>query len=157
KRTGQAAVRIACDMVRERLIDEKQAVLRIPAGDLTQLLLPSFDPTRKKVADVLTRGIPASPGAAVGKPAFTAAEAVEPAHKGEKVILARKEPSPEDVEGMPSAAGVLPSTGGRSSHAAVVAVGWGKCCVVGAGELQIDAGKGQFSVKGRTFGRTDVI
>jgi pyruvate,orthophosphate dikinase len=157
KRTGAAALRIACDMVRERLIDEKQALLRIPAGDLTQVLLPSFDPTKKKVADVLTRGIPASPGAAVGKPAFTAEEAVERARKGEAVILVRKETSPEDVEGMHSAAGILTSTGGRSSHAAVVAVGWGKCCVVGAGDLQIDAARGQFTVKGRAFGRNDVI
>lgn len=157
KRNGVASVRIACDMVKERLIDEKTALLRIPAQDLTQLLLPSFDPSKKKGADVLTSGIPASPGAAVGKLAFTAQEAVERAGKGEKVILVRKETSPEDVEGMHSAVGILTSTGGRTSHAAVVACGWGKCCVVGAGELQIDSAKGTLTVKGKKFGREDVI
>ncbi len=157
KRNGTAAVKVACDMVRERLIDEKTAVLRIPAGDLTQLLLPSFDPAKKKTAEVLTKGIPASPGAAVGKLAFTAQEAVERAGKGEKVILVRKETSPEDVEGMHSAAGILTSTGGRTSHAAVVACGWGKCCVVGAGELQIDAAGGTMKVGGKTYTRDSVI
>jgi pyruvate, orthophosphate dikinase len=157
KRNGTAAVRVACDMVREKLIDEKTAILRIPASDLTQLLLPSFDNSKKKSVEVLTRGIPASPGAAVGKLAFTAHEAVERAGKGEKVILVRKETSPEDVEGMHSAAGILTSTGGRTSHAAVVACGWGKCCVVGAGELEIDTNKGVLVVKGKKFTREDVI
>ncbi len=157
KRNGISAVKIACDMVREKLIDEKTALVRIPAQDLTQLLLPSFDPSAKKKADVLTSGIPASPGAAVGKPAFSAEEAVQRAAAGEKVILVRSETSPEDVEGMHSAAGILTSTGGRTSHAAVVACGWGKCCVVGAGELQIDAAKGKFSVKGKSYGRGDLI
>ncbi len=157
KRTGFAAVRIACDMVGERLIDEKTALLRIPAGDLTQLLLPSFDPSKKKGAPLLAKGLPASPGAATGKPAFTAEEAVTRAHKGEKVILVRKETSPEDVEGMHVAAGILTSTGGMTSHAAVVARGWGKCCVAGAGEIHIDANAGTFSVHGKTFGRSDVI
>ncbi|MBL8886928.1 MAG: pyruvate, phosphate dikinase [Phycisphaerales bacterium] len=157
KRNGTAAVKVACDMVKERLIDEKTAVLRIPAGDLTQLLLPSFDPVKKKAVEVLTKGIPASPGAAVGKLAFTAQEAVERAGKGEKVILVRKETSPEDVEGMHSAAGILTSTGGRTSHAAVVACGWGKCCVVGAGELQIDPASGTMKVNGKVFTRDSVI
>ena len=157
KRSGPASVRVACDMVREKLIDEKTAILRIPAQDLTQLLLPSFDNSKKKNADVLTRGIPASPGAAVGKLAFTAHEAVERAQKGEKVILCRKETSPEDVEGMHSAAGILTSTGGRTSHAAVVACGWGKCCVVGAGELEIDAKAGTMIIRGKKYGRDDVI
>jgi pyruvate,orthophosphate dikinase len=157
KRSGAAAVRIACDMVREKLIDEETCLLRIPAADLTQLLLPSFDPASKKKAEVLTKGIPASPGAAVGQLAFTAAEAVERSKKGEAVLLVRKETSPEDVEGMHSAAGILTSTGGRTSHAAVVACGWGKCCVVGAGDLEIDPVKGKLTVKGKTFGRNDVI
>ncbi|MBL9032005.1 MAG: pyruvate, phosphate dikinase [Phycisphaerae bacterium] len=157
KRTGPAAVRIACDMVREGLISEERGVLRVPAGDLIQLLLPSFDPNAKLRAEVLAKGLPASPGAAVGKPAFSAAEAVERSRAGEKVILVRKETSPEDVEGMHSAAGILTSTGGMTSHAAVVARGWGKCCVVGAGEVQIDAHAGTFSVKGHTIGRDDVI
>ncbi|MBX3363168.1 MAG: pyruvate, phosphate dikinase [Phycisphaeraceae bacterium] len=157
KRTGAAAVRIVCDMVKEKLIDERAAVLRVPAGDLTQILLPSFDPVAKKHADILAKGLPASPGAAVGKPAFTADEAVERARGGEKVILVRKETSPEDVDGMHSAAGILTSTGGMTSHAAVVARGWGKCCVAGAGALDIDPQNGVFTVKGRTFGRDDII
>jgi len=157
KRTGQAAVKIACDMAREKLISDKEAILRVPAGDLMQLLVPGFDPKAKASADVLATGLPASPGAAVGRPAFTAEEAVERAHRGEKVILVRKETSPEDVDGMHSASGILTSTGGMTSHAAVVARGWGKCCVAGAGEIHIDAQAGQFFVNGRSFGRDDVI
>ncbi|MGE3109174.1 MAG: pyruvate, phosphate dikinase [Phycisphaerales bacterium] len=157
KRTGFAAVRIACDMVKEKLISEKDAVMRIPAGDLIQLLLPSFDPAAKKKAEVLATGLPASPGAAVGKPAFTADEAVRRARGGEKVILVRKETSPEDVDGMHSASGILTSTGGMTSHAAVVARGWGKCCVAGAGEIHIDAAKGTLTVGKKHFGRDDVI
>ncbi|NRA58877.1 MAG: pyruvate, phosphate dikinase, partial [Phycisphaerales bacterium] len=156
KRTGAAAVRIACDMVREKLISEEDALLRIPAADLIQLLLPSFDEKSKPKNSVLTRGLPASPGAAVGKPAFTAEEAVERSHN-EAVILVRKETSPEDVDGMHSAVGILTSTGGMTSHAAVVARGWGKCCVAGAGEVHIDAKKGTFTVGGKTFKRTDTI
>ena len=157
KRTGMAAVKIACDMVSEKLIDEKTALVRIPAGDLTQLLLPSFDPSKKKNATLLAKGLPASPGASTGKPAFTAEEAVERALAGESVILVRKETSPEDVEGMHKAAGILTSTGGMTSHAAVVARGWGKCCVAGAGAIHIDADKGVFEVGGKKFGREDVI
>ncbi len=157
KRTGAAAIKIACDMVKDRLITEKEALVRIPAGDLTQLLLPMFDPTKRKLAVVLTRGIAASPGAAVGKLSFTAADAVERKAKGEKVILVREETSPEDVEGMHSATGILTSTGGRASHAAVVAVGWGKPCVVGAGEMIIDAKAGTCKMGGRTLTREDTV
>lgn len=157
KRTGAAAVKIACDMVKEGLIDEPTAVRRIPANDLTQLLLPSFSPAGKKAADVLTIGLPASPGAAVGKLAFTAAEAVERTHAGEKVILVRKETNPEDIDGMHSAAGILTSTGGMTSHAAVVARGWGRCCVAGAGEVQIDEKGRKIKVAGKTFTHKDVI
>ncbi|MEY3021637.1 MAG: Pyruvate, phosphate dikinase [Planctomycetota bacterium] len=157
KRTARAAVRIAVEMVKEKLIDEKTALKRIPAGDLTQLLLPYFDAKDKKSVETVTRGIGASPGAATGKLAFTANEAVERAHKGEKVLLVRTETSPEDVAGMHSAVGILTSTGGKTSHAAVVAVGWGKCCVVGAGELSIDAEKGKLKVGGHVFGRDDVL
>ncbi len=157
KRTGAAAVKIACDMVREKLIDEKEALLRIPAGDLTQLLLPSYDERAKKDARLLAKGLPASPGAATGKPAFTAGEAVERTQAGEQVILVRKETSPEDVDGMHSAVGILTSTGGMTSHAAVVARGWGKCCVAGAGALEIDADKGEFRVNGTVVTREDVI
>ena len=134
KRTGAAAVKIACDMVKEKLINEKTALARIPANDLTQLLLPSFSSEAKKNATILTRGLPASPGAASGTLAFTAQEAVDRTQAGEKVLLVRKETSPEDIDGMHSAAGILTSTGGMTSHAAVVARGWGRCCVAGAGE-----------------------
>ncbi len=157
KRTGAAAVKIACDMVKEKLIDEKTAVKRIPANDLTQLLLPSFDPAAKKKAAPLCVGLPASPGAAFGKLAFTAEEAVERSHNGEKVLLVRKETSPEDVDGMHTAAGILTSTGGMTSHAAVVARGWGKCCVAGAGEIAINEKAGKITVGGKTYTRKDVL
>jgi len=153
KRTGPAAVKIACDMVKEGLIDEKEALQRVPADDLTQLLLPSFDPNSQR--EVLTVGLPASPGAAVGALAFTSEEAVERAHTGEKVLLVRKETSPEDIDGMHSAAGILTSTGGMTSHAAVVARGWGKCCVAGAGEIHIDEKKRNITVGGRKFTHKD--
>ena len=157
KRTGAAAVKLACDMVREKLIDEKEALLRIPANALTQLLLPSFTPAGKANADVLTQGLPASPGASVGYPAFTADEAVERTANGEKVILVRKETSPEDVDGMHSAAGILTSTGGMTSHAAVVARGWGRCCVAGAGEVNINEKSRSFTVNGRKFTHKSLI
>ena len=157
KRTGHAAVRIAVEMVKERLITRDEALMRVPASDLTQLLLPSFSAQAKKKADLLCRGLPASPGAAVGRPAFAAAEAVERAAKGERVILVRKETSPEDIDGMHSAAGILTSTGGMTSHAAVVARGWGKCCVAGAGDLHIDERAGRFTVGKRSFSREDTI
>ncbi len=157
KRTGLAAVNIACDMVKEKRITEKEALLRIPAGDLVQLLLPYFDPQAKEANKALATGLPASPGAAVGHPAFTANEAVERASKGEKVILVRKETSPEDVDGMHSAVGILTTTGGMTSHAAVVARGWGKCCVAGASAVHINERKGTFTINGQTFGRGDMI
>lgn len=157
KRTGAAAVKIACDMVKEKLITEKTAVCRIPAGDLTQLLLPSFSPAGKKAATVLTRGLPASPGAAFGKLAFTADEAVRRTQAGEKVLLVRKETNPEDIDGMHSAAGILTSTGGMTSHAAVVARGWGRCCVAGAGEIQIDEKGRKIKVAGKTYKQDDVL
>ncbi len=157
KRTGVAAVKTACDMVKEGLIDQKEAVLRVPPNDLTQLLLPSFKPTARNAADVLTRGLPASPGASVGRLAFSAEEARERAEAGENVILVRKETSPEDVDGMNAAAGILTSTGGMTSHAAVVARGWGKCCVAGAGDIDINEKSKKIKVDGRTFGVKDLI
>ena len=157
KRTGMAAVKIACDMVKEKLITQETAVNRVPASDLTQLLLPSFKPTARNAADVLARGLAASPGAAVGKLAFTADEARERTEAGEKVILVRQETSPEDVEGMHAAVGILTSTGGATSHAAVVARGWGKCCVAGAGDIEINEKSKKIKVDGRTFGVKDVI
>jgi pyruvate,orthophosphate dikinase len=157
QRTGAAAVKIAVDLVREGLIDKAEAVRRVPAGDLPQLLLPSFTQTAKKSATVLTKGLPASPGAATGKLAFTAEEAVERAKNDEKVLLVRSATSPEDVDGMHSAVGILTSTGGMTSHAAVVARGWGKCCVAGASDLEIDAKRRRVTVKGKTFTHTDSL
>jgi pyruvate,orthophosphate dikinase len=155
KRTGLSAVKIAVDMVTEGRITEKEALLRVPANDLNQLLLPTFDPKAER--DILTKGLPASPGAASGMLAFSADEAVDRSHAGESVLLVRKETSPEDVSGMHAAAGILTSTGGMTSHAAVVARGWGKCCVAGAGEISIDHEKHTIAVNGRTFGDCDVI
>jgi pyruvate,orthophosphate dikinase len=155
KRTASAALKIAVDMVKEALIDHKTAVLRVPPGDLNQLLLPTFDAKAKR--DVLARGLPASPGAASGTLAFRAEEAVQRAAEGEQVLLVRKETSPEDIAGIHMAAGILTSTGGMTSHAAVVARGWGKCCVVGAGEIDIDEKKRIIMVNGRRFTQLDVL
>ncbi len=157
KRTGAAAVKIAVDMVKEKRITQKEALLRVPAEDLTQLLLPSFSPADKKGAKVLAKGLPASPGAATGMLAFTAEEAVERTLQGEAVLLVRKETSPEDVDGMHHAVGILTSTGGMTSHAAVVARGWGKCCVAGAGALHIDPKKRRVAIDGKSFGPKDVF
>jgi pyruvate,orthophosphate dikinase len=157
KRTGTAAVRLACEMFKEGLIDERTAVLRVPAGDLTQLLLPSFQPAAWEKAVKIARGLPASPGAAVGKLAFTAEDAKARATAGEKVILIRKETSPEDVDGMHAAAGILTSTGGMTSHAAVVARGWGRCCVAGAAGVVIDAKAKKAVIDGKTYGEQDTL
>ncbi|MEL6105475.1 MAG: pyruvate, phosphate dikinase [Planctomycetota bacterium] len=157
KRTGIAAVKIACDLVKEKLIDEKEAVMRVPPNALTQLLLPSFKTTARNAADVLCKGINASPGAAVGKLAFTAEEARERKDAGESIILVRRETSPEDVDGMSAAVGILTSTGGATSHAAVVARGWGKCCVAGAGDVSIDEKAKKIKVNGKTLGVNDVV
>ncbi|MDZ4851470.1 MAG: pyruvate, phosphate dikinase [Pirellulaceae bacterium] len=157
KRTGTAAVKMAVDMVKEKLIDEKGAVLRVPAGDLTQLLLPSFNLAAWAKMEKIAKGLPASPGAAVGKLSFTAEDARARKDKGEKVILVRKETSPEDVDGMYSAEGILTSTGGMTSHAAVVARGWGRCCVVGAGAIKIDAKAGRVVINGKTYTEKDTL
>jgi pyruvate,orthophosphate dikinase len=157
QRTGAAAVKIAVDLVKEGLLTKEEAVLSVPAGDLPQLLLPSFSQAAKKSATVLTKGLPASPGAATGKLAFTAEEAVERAKNDEKVLLVRSATSPEDVDGMHSAVGILTSTGGMTSHAAVVARGWGKCCVAGAGDLEIDAKRRRVTVKGKTYTHQDAL
>lgn len=131
KRTAQAAVKIAVDMVEEGLIDEKEAVMRIQPEQIEQLLHPTFDAEERKNAKVIAKGLAASPGAATGKVVFNAKTAEELAEKGEKVILVRPETSPEDVGGMNSAQGILTSRGGMTSHAAVVARGMGKPCIVG--------------------------
>jgi pyruvate, orthophosphate dikinase len=159
KRTAQAAVRIAVEMVKEGLIDQNTALLRVDASSLDQLLHPSFDPKAKR--DQVAKGLPASPGAAVGKLAFTAEEAEERVGKGEAVLLVRKETSPEDIGGMNVAKGILTSTGGMTSHAAVVARGMGKPCVAGCGELNIDAKAGTVTIivngKARKFTRKDTL
>ncbi len=136
KRTMPAALKVARDMIAEKLISEEEALLRIDPKGLDQLLHPTLDPKAAKTK--LTTGLPASPGAAVGQIVFTSEEAVEWSERGKKVILARVETSPEDIEGMVKAAGVITSRGGMTSHAAVVARGMGKCCVAGAGEIDID-------------------
>ncbi|HHV54520.1 MAG TPA: pyruvate, phosphate dikinase [Firmicutes bacterium] len=145
KRTAQAAVKIAVDMVHEGLIDKKTALLRIEPKQLDQLLHKMIDPKAKY--EVLTKGLPASPGAAVGRVVFTADEAEEWAKRGEKVILVRAETSPEDIGGMNVAQGILTSRGGMTSHAAVVARGMGKCCVAGAGEVLVEEEAKQFRVR----------
>jgi pyruvate,orthophosphate dikinase len=155
KRTGPAAVKIAVDMVNEGLIDQKTALLRVPAGDLDQLLHKMVDPKAK--VNVLTRGINASPGAAVGRVVFTPQEAEKWAADGKPVILVRRETSPEDVRGMDAAQAIVTSTGGPTSHAAVVARGWGKPCVVGAGEIAINYAKNEFSVNGTRIRRGDWV
>ncbi|MEK6325122.1 MAG: pyruvate, phosphate dikinase [Acidobacteriota bacterium] len=153
KRTGPAAVKIAVDMVREGFIDERTGVLRVPAGDIDQLLHKMIDP--KAQVNVLTRGINASPGAASGHVVFTPEEAEAWAADGKPVILVRRETSPEDVRGMDAAQAILTSTGGPTSHAAVVARGWGKPCIVGAGDIAINYGKNEFAVNGTRIRRGD--
>ena len=138
KRTGAAMVKIAMDMLAEGLIDEKTAVLRCEPAKLDELLHPAFDKAAMKNAKVLVKGLPASPGAATGPVVFFAEDAEKVAASGQKAILVRIETSPEDLKGMLDAAGILTQRGGMTSHAAVVARGMGKCCVSGAGELQID-------------------
>ena len=138
KRTGAAMVKIAMDMLAEGLIDEKTAVLRCEPAKLDELLHPVFDKAAMKNAKVLVKGLPASPGAATGPVVFFAEDAEKVAASGQKAILVRIETSPEDLKGMLDAAGILTQRGGMTSHAAVVARGMGKCCVSGAGELQID-------------------
>ena len=157
KRTGPAAVRLAVEMLEEGLISEEEALLRVPPNDLDQLLHPGFDPAAEKVAELVGTGLPASPGAASGRVVFTAEEAEEEKAKGERVILCRIETSPEDVGGMHAAEGILTSRGGMTSHAAVVARGWGKCCVAGAGAIVMDYGKGQLTAEGKVVKRGDWI
>ena len=151
KRTGFAAVKIACDMVGEGLIKPKEAVSRVEANQIIQLLAPVFDTAEKQKAlkggRLLGRGLPAGPGAAAGRIAFNAERAVEMAKSG-AVILVRIETSPEDIAGMHKAAGILTTRGGLTSHAAVVARGMGRSCVVGAGSLRVDYGRGELRVEG---------
>ena len=155
KRTGAAAVRIAVEMTKDGLIDKKTAVSRVTPDQLDQLLHPMIDPSA--LFTVVAKGLPASPGAASGAIVFTANEAVEAAAKEEKVILVRKETSPEDIRGMAAAQGILTQRGGMTSHAAVVARGMGKCCVAGCGEISPDEAAGTLNVSGKVFHRGDMI
>jgi pyruvate,orthophosphate dikinase len=145
KRTAPAAIKIAVDMVREGLIDEKTAVLRVAPSQLDQLLHPSLDP--KAVKKIIAKGLPASPGAVSGEVVFTADEAESEAKVGKKVILVRIETSPEDIHGMHAAQGILTARGGMTSHAAVVARGMGKCCVAGCGDIKVDYSAEVFTTK----------
>lgn len=147
KRTGTAALNMAMDMLEEGLIDEKTAVMRLQPAQLDELLHPIIDSALLKGAEPFVKGLPAGPGAAVGHAVFTAEDAVEWQRKGKKVILVREETNPEDVEGMRAAEGILTSRGGMTSHAALVARGWGKCCIVGAGQLHVDAVAKKATVK----------
>ena len=155
KRTAQAAVRMAVEMVEEGLLNKEEAIMRVGADQLDQLLHPMLDPKAPK--KVIATGLPASPGAAVGRAVFNAEDAEAWAAKGEKVILIRNETSPEDIGGMHASQGVITARGGMTSHAAVVARGMGKCCVSGAGEIVVDYHKRSFTVKGVTINEGDWI
>ncbi len=157
KRTAAAAVKIAVDMVKEKLISEQEAVMRVEPKQLDQLLHPVFDGKAEKAATVIAKGLPASPGAASGQVVFSAEAAEAARAQGKKAILCRIETSPEDVGGMDAAAGILTSRGGMTSHAAVVARGWGKCCVAGAGEVLMDYKAKQFTAGGQTVKEGDWI
>lgn len=144
KRTAAAALQIAVDMVNEGLIDKKTALLRINPDQIEQLLHPTFDENDLEKAELITKGLPASPGAACGKVYFTAEDVVAARERGEKAILVRMETSPEDIEGMIAGEGILTARGGMTSHAAVVARGMGKCCVAGCGDIHVEAYHQQF-------------
>ena len=157
KRTAQAALQIACDLVDEGKITPQEAVLRIEAKSLDQLLHPAFDPEALKSGEVIGSALPASPGAAAGRVYFTADEAKMAHMRGDRVILVRLETSPEDIEGMHASEGILTVRGGMTSHAAVVARGMGTCCVSGCGEIKIDEEAKVFSLGGYTFHEGDYI
>ena len=160
KRTAAAAIKIACDLIDEGMISEKEALMQIDAKSLDMLLHPTFDTKDLKDADknnVVGKGIAASPGAAAGHIVFTAEDAVEKGKQGEKVVLVRLETSPEDIEGMKFAQGILTVRGGQTSHAAVVARGMGSCCVSGCGDIKMDEENKQFTLAGKTFKEGDVL
>jgi len=157
KRTGTAALNMAMDMLAERLIDEKTVVNRLAPAQLDELLHPIVDPSAEKTAKPIAKGLPAGPGGACGQIVFTAAEAVQWTKEGKTVILVREETNPEDVEGMRAAVGILTARGGMTSHAALVARGWGKCCIVGASALHVDVIARQLTVDGKTFKQGDFL
>ncbi len=155
KRNGQAAVRMAVDMCIEGLIDKKEAIMRVKPSQLDELLHPMVDPIKERHAEVLAVGLPAGPGGATGQIVFTADEAERLGKQKQRVILVRTETSPEDVHGMHAAEAILTSKGGMTSHAALVARGWGKCCIVGCGALEIDAINKKMTVNGKVFKEGD--
>ncbi len=155
KRNGPAAVRMAVDMVREKLISKEEAVMRVTPGQLDELLHPIIDPNVEKEHSPIAKGLPAGPGGACGQIVFSAADTVEAAKQGRKAILVREETNPEDVEGMRAAEGILTARGGMTSHAALVARGWGKCCVVGCGALHVDYAQKEVHIGGKVFHEGD--
>ena len=157
KRTGTAALNMAMDMLHEGLIDEETAVLRVAPKQLDELLHPVVDPNAEKKAKPIAAGLPAGPGGACGQIVFTSEDAVEWAKKGKKVILVREETNPEDVEGMRAAEGILTARGGMTSHAALVARGWGKCCIVGAGKIKVDVEKRCMTIDGKVLKEGDFV
>ena len=160
KRTAAAAIKIACDLIDEGMITEQEALMQIDAKSLDMLLHPQFDPKALKEADknnVVGKGIAASPGAAAGAIVFTAEDAVKEGKAGKKVVLVRLETSPEDIEGMKFAQGILTVRGGQTSHAAVVARGMGTCCVSGCGDIKMDEENKQFTLAGKLFKEGDVL
>ncbi|PWB68310.1 MAG: pyruvate, phosphate dikinase, partial [Holophagae bacterium] len=157
KRTGTAALNVAMDMLAEGLISKETAVLRVKPEQLDELLHPIVDPAAEKGGDLIAKGLPAGPGGARGQIVFTAEAAVQAAKEGRAVLLVREETNPEDVEGMRAAVGILTARGGMTSHAALVARGWGKCCIVGAGTLDVDVVAKTVRVDGRSFGEGDVL
>ena len=157
KRTGTAAMNMAMDMLKEGLINEKTAILRLKPEQLDELLHPIVDPAAEMRAKVIAKGLPAGPGGAVGQIVFTADDAVEWEKKGKSVILVREETNPEDVAGMRAAQGILTSRGGMTSHAALVARGWGKCCIVGAGMIEVDVAKKVMIVNGKIYKQGDTM
>jgi pyruvate,orthophosphate dikinase len=157
KRNGPAAVRMAVDMVKEGLITKKEAVQRVSPSQLDELLHPVIDPEEEKKAVLLGKGLPAGPGGASGQIVFTADESVSWAQEGKKVILVREETNPEDVEGMRAARAILTARGGMTSHAALVARGWGKCCIVGCSGIEIDLASKTMTIGGKTLREGDWI
>ncbi len=157
KRNGPAAIRMASEMVKEKRIDGRTAITRVTPSQLDELLHPIVDPDLEKTTPLLAKGLPAGPGGATGKAVFTAQDAVDWAARGEKVVLVREETNPEDVEGMRASVAILTSRGGMTSHAALVARGWGMCCVVGAGEMKVDSIKKEFTVGNNTIKEGDAI
>lgn len=155
KRNGPAAVRMAMDMFKERLISRQEAVMRVTPQQLDELLHPMVDPKAEMATKPIARGLPAGPGGAAGQIVFSSKDAVEWTKQGKQVILVREETNPEDVDGMRAAQAILTARGGMTSHAALVARGWGKCCIVGCGALSINYNKKSLSINGATFNEGD--